>query len=146
MIDNLDALIENLIKRRKIVLLILFLVAFASVLFDFFYSLTPPLYIEPKWRMTIVYILIIYKIVELFVVYIVFYKRHLSKILTPSHSVEDLKSFKKNSRRFFFLVPQGSIVFGILSYKLSANLIYLLFFLCMASVVVLMVNPKKLNI
>ena len=146
LIDNLDELIKNLIKRRKIVLLILLFVAFAGVLFDSFYRLTPPSYIDPKWRMTIVYALVAYKIVELFVIYLVFYKRHLSKILTPNHSIEDLKKFKKNARRFFFLVPQGSIVFGILSYKLSANLIYLLFFLFVASVVVLIVNPKRLNI
>jgi len=146
LIDNLDALIENLTKRRKIVLLILFFVAFVSMLFDSFYNLTPPSYIDPQWRMTIVYALVAYKIMELLVVYLVFYRRHLLKILTPSHSIEDLKNFKKNARRFFFLVPQGSIVFGILSYKLSANLIYLLFFLFVASIVVLVVNPKKLNI
>jgi hypothetical protein len=63
----------------------------------------------------------------------------------PKFQIEDLHNFKKNVNRFFFLVPQGSIVFGILSYKLSTDIRYLLLFLLIAAVVVLIVNPNKIK-
>jgi len=136
---------EKLIKRRKIVLSILFFVAFIGLLVNHFFTIPPPSYIKPSWRMNIVYFLIVYKLIELFIFYILFYRRHYLKIILPNFHIKDLHNFKKNVNRFFFLVPQGSIVFGILSYKLSADVRYLLLFLLIAFVVVLVVDPNKIK-
>jgi len=134
-----------LIKRRKIVLSILIIVAIVGLLVNHFYTIHPPSYIKTSWRLSIVYFLIVYKLIELFIFYILFYRRHYLKIIMPKFQIEDLHNFKKNVNRFFFLVPQGSIVFGILSYKLSTDIRYLLLFLLIAAVVVLIVNPNKIK-
>jgi len=135
----------KLIKRRKMTFFILLFVAIISLIINHFFTLTPPSYIKPTWRMNIVYILIIYKVIELGVFYLIFYRKHYLKTIVEEYHIDYLNSFEKNAKRFFFLVPQGSIVFGILSYKLSSDIRYLLLFLLIAAFVLLMVNPEKLK-
>ena len=74
-----------------------------------------------------------------------FYKKHYLKALAEEYHIMSLEKFEKQAKKFFFLVPQGSIVFGVLSYKLSGNLVYLWLFLAIAATVLWWVDPKKLE-
>lgn len=95
--------------------------------------------------MPLVYFLIGYKVIELGIFYMLFYKKHYLKVLAEEYHITYLEKFEKQAKKFFFLVPQGSIVFGILSYKLSGNVLYLWLFLSIAALVLWRVDPKKLQ-
>lgn len=135
----------SLLKRRKIGLLILGVVAVLGYMMDIYYPFSPPTYINEKWHMPMVYFLISYKIIELGIFYLVFYRKHYLRLVESEFHLDFVDKFKKNAKRFFFLVPQGSIVFGILSYKLSGDIQYLWLFLFIAAMTLLMVDPKKLK-
>jgi len=134
----------SLSKRRKIGFLVLLAIAILGFVINRYYPFNPPSYISPAWRMPMVYGLIFYKIIELGIFYMLFYRKHYLKLLETEFHTHVLEKFEKNAKRFFFLVPQGSIVFGILSYKLSGEISYLWLFLSIATITLLLVNPKKL--
>jgi len=136
----------SLSKRRKIGFLVLLSIAILGFVINRYYPFSPPSYILPEWRMPMVYGLIFYKIIELGVFYILFYRKYYLKLLETEFHTQVLEKFEKNAKRFFFLVPQGSIVFGILSYKLSGEISYLWLFLSLATITLLLVNPKKLDL
>ena len=135
----------SLYKRRKIALIVLFVIALLGYLTNLYYPFTPPSYVKPQWRMPMVYFLITYKVIELGIFYLLFYRKHYLKLLEAQFHTHLLEKFEKNAKRFFFLVPQGSIVFGILSYKLSGKIGYLWLLLSIALATLLLVNPKKLQ-
>ena len=135
----------SLHKRRKIGFMVLAGIAILGYLINSFYPFNPPSYISPEWRMPLVYGLIAYKVIELGIFYLLFYRKHYIKLLEAEFHTHVLEKFEKNAKRFFFLVPQGSIVFGILSYKLSSQIGYLWLFLAIATIALLLINPKKLE-
>lgn len=135
----------SLYKRRKVGFIVLVAIAILGYLVNRFYPLNPPSYISQEWRIPLVYGLLAYKVIELGIFYLLFYRKHYLKLLEAEFHTHVLEKFEKNAKRFFFLVPQGSIVFGILSYKLSSQIGYLWLFLCIAFVTLLIVNPKKLE-
>jgi len=134
-----------LLKRRKIGLIILFIIATLGYFIDQYYPFSPPEYISPEWRHPFVYFLIIYKIIELGIFYLLFYKRHSIALIEAKFHLRAVEKFEKSAKRFFFLVPQGSIVFGFLSYKLSGEIMYLWLFLCISFLALLLVNPNNLK-
>jgi len=136
---------DSLSKRRKIGFSVLIAVALLGYLINLYYPFSPPSYIAKQWRMPLVYFLLTYKVIELVIFYLLFYRKHYLKLLEETFHTHLLEKFEKNAKRFFFLVPQGSIVFGILSYKLSGDIRYLWVFLIIASITLLLVNPKKLE-
>ena len=136
---------RSLSKRRKIGFIVLISIALLGYIINLYYPFSPPSYIASQWRMPLVYFLLIYKVIELVIFYLLFYRKHYLKLLEETFHTHLLEKFEKNAKRFFFLVPQGSIVFGILSYKLSTDIRYLWVFLLIASITLLLVNPKKLE-
>ena len=136
---------QRLDKRRHIALYVLVAIALLSLVVQRYFPFSPPTYIDAKYHMPLVYFLILYKIIELGIFYMLFYKKHYLKALAEEYHVRSLEKFEKQAKKFFFLVPQGSIVFGVLSYKLSGNILYLWLFLSIASSVLWWVNPKKLT-
>jgi len=136
---------QRLNKRRNIALVVLVVIALLSLIVEHYSPLSPPTYIDAKYRMPLVYFLIGYKIVELGIFYLIFYKKHYLKTLAEEYHVTSLEKFEKQAKKFFFLVPQGSIVFGVLSYKLSGNIFYLWLFLTIAATLLWWVDPKKLT-
>ena len=132
-------------KRRKIGLIVLLAIAIIGYLVNIYTPFSPPSYIASEYRMPLVYGLIGYKIIELGIFYLLFYRKHYLKLLEETFHTHLLEKFEKNAKRFFFLVPQGSIVFGILSYKLSGDIAYLWLFLLIATTTLLLVNPTKLK-
>ena len=135
----------SLSRRRKIGLMVLFSIAIIGYIISIYAPFSPPNYITSQYRMPLVYGLIGYKIIELGIFYLLFYRKHYLKLLEDAFHTHLLEKFEKNAKRFFFLVPQGSIVFGILSYKLSGNITYLWLFLVIATSTLLLVNPIKLK-
>jgi len=135
----------SLLKRRKIGLTVLAIFAIAGYFTDLYYPFSPPSYIDVQWHMPLVYFLLAYKVIELGIFYLVFYRKHYLKLLAAQFHIDFLGKFEKNAKRFFFLVPQGSIVFGILSYKLSGQIQYFWLFLCIAAMTLILVDPKKLE-
>jgi len=135
----------SLHKRRKVGFIVLAGIAILGYLINRFYPFNPPSYISPEWSMPLVYGLIAYKVIELGIFYLLFYRKHYLKLLEAEFHTHVLEKFEKNAKRFFFLVPQGSIVFGILSYKLSSQIDYLWLFLAIATIALLLVNPKRLK-
>lgn len=132
-------------KHRTIALIVLLAIAILSLVVDRYFPFSPPSYIDAKYHMPLVYFLIGYKVIELGIFYMIFYKKHYLKTLAEEYHITSLEKFEKQAKKFFFLVPQGSIVFGILSYKLSGNILYLWLFLAIAATVLWWVNPKKLT-
>lgn len=126
---------QRLSKRRNIALAILLSVAFLALLINHYFPFSPPTYIDAKYHMPLVYFLLSYKIIELGIFYKIFYKNPYDK--------QSKEHFEKQAKKFFFLVPQGSIVFGLLSYKLSGEILYLWLFLAIASIILLWVNLKN---
>ena len=135
----------SLYKRRKLGMVVLFGIALLGYLVNLYYPFSPPNYIKIQWRMPVVYFLISYKVVELSIFYMLFYRKHYLKLLEVEFHSNILEKFEKNAKRFFFLVPQGSIVFGILSYKLSGEIGYLWLLLAIALVTLFIVNPSTLE-
>jgi len=131
-------------KRRIIALSVLSTIAILSLVVDRYFPFSPPSYIDAKYHMPLVYFLLGYKIIELGIFYMLFYKKHYLKTLAEEYHITSLEKFEKQAKKFFFLVPQGSIVFGILSYKLSGKLLFLWLFLAIAAAVLWRVNPKKI--
>ncbi|HHD79464.1 MAG TPA: hypothetical protein ENK98_07530 [Epsilonproteobacteria bacterium] len=136
---------QRLHKRRNIALIVLLFIALLSIIVDRYFPFSPPSYIDTKYHILLVYFLIAYKVIELGIFYMLFYKKHYLKTLAQEYHITSLEKFEKQAKKFFFLVPQGSIVFGILSYKLSGNVQYLWLFLAIAAMVLWRVNPKKLT-
>ena len=141
----MQQVIDVLQRRRKLGFIILAFVALLGYLSHLYYPLLPPTFIESDWHMPLVYFLLGYKVIELFIFYFILYQRPISKFLKSEKDENALKKLEKKTKKFFFLVPQGSIVFGILSYKLAGSVLYLWIFLLIATITLLIVNPNKLT-
>ena len=135
--------IENLSKRRKMMFYILIFISALAIIIDYFFNIPITSYFGEENNIYIVYGLISYKIIELGILYLIFYRRHLHKLTHETHSNELLEKFEKNAKRFFMLVPHGSTIFGIISYKLTANIYIFLLFMLIASITLFLVKPQE---
>ncbi len=136
---------HTLKQRRRIGFIILSLVAVLGYIIHIYYPFVPPSYVSLRWRMPLVYFLIGYKIIELVIFYLLFYHKPYKNLLKTKFHTHFEEKFKINAKRFFFLVPQGSIVFGFLSYKLSTEIIYLWIFILIAFLTLILVNPTRIK-
>ncbi|MDF1881513.1 hypothetical protein JHD50_09400 [Sulfurimonas sp. MAG313] len=138
-------ILDNLSKRRKIMFYILVCITLIALIIDYTFDIPISSYFEEKNNTYIIAFLLTYKVLELGILYLVFYRRHLYKLLLQPQSDELLKKFEKNGKRFFMLVPHGSTIFAIISYKLSANIFIFLSFMLIASIALFLVKPSKHN-
>jgi len=139
----MQGVLDNLSKRRKMMFYILLCISCLAIIIDYFFTIPITSYFAKEYNLPIVYGLITYKIFELGILYLVFYRRHLHKLTHETHSNELLKKFEKNAKRFFMLVPHGSTIFGIISYKLTANIYIFLLFMLIASITLFLVKPQN---
>ena len=103
------------LKRRFTYASLALLIAGALALgLELYYPLKPPSFIPLSWHMPMVYLLVGYKTVELAIFYFWLIQR------------------AKRCRLYLYLVPQGSIVFGFLAYKLSGSVGFVYLFLAIA--------------
>ena len=124
---------------------IVFFIACVGIVIDRVFEIEAVSYFDDaKTNLYLVYFLIGYKVIELNVLYFFFYHRHMLKYYDEEHNDDLLEKFNKNAKRFFMLVPHGSVIFGIISYKLTAQIGFFLLFLCIASIALYLVKPKKI--
>jgi len=137
--------IDTLSKRRRIMFYILLVIAFIAVGVDQVFDIQASSYFGQEYNMLIVYGLISYKVIELTVLYFIFYHRHMRKLQGDKPEDEHLYKFEKNAKRFFTLVPHGSVIFGIISYKLTVNIYFFLLFILIATTALFLVKPYKIE-
>lgn len=139
----MEKVILSLHKRRKIMFYIILVLALIAIIVDNIYQINPSEYFEVETRLYMVYFLISYKLIELTSFYLFFYRRHMIKYHNSEHNDDLMAKFDKNAKRFFSLVPHGSVIFGIISYKLTVNIWFFLLFMVIASTALFLVKPKK---
>ena len=137
--------VEALRKRRRLMFYIVFTLTLLGILIDNIFNIEAISYFEDaQTNMYLVYFLIGYKLVELNVLYLFFYKRNLLKYYDSECKDDLAQKFEKNAKRFFMLVPHGNVIFGIISYKLTANIGFFLLFMSIAIIALYLVKPKKI--
>lgn len=132
-------------KRRLFMMKIVALIFLLSFIYNHYFSITPLNYFEGKYNLMFVYGLMFYKLVELIILcYFLFFR--YNKIF-KNNIVNDtlLNKYKKHVKLLLFLIPQGNVVFGVISYKLTGEIIYLLYFLIVAINILYIVDPKSNN-
>lgn len=138
-------LINVLEKRRKIAALVVILLTFLALAVNINFQISPVSYFDPKYNIYFVYGLIVYKILELPIIYYLLFHRYILKFRKLQNNSEYFNKLQKHTKLLFFLIPQGNIVFGIIAYKLSGDVSYFLIFSFIALLVLLLVKPKRLK-
>ena len=131
-------LVNNLNKRRTIIMYIIVFLSCLGLVVDYYYTVLPSTYFDGKYNMLFVYGLIVYKLIELPILYYILVHRHL---LDTNKAFPKLK---KQSKILFFLIIQGNTIFGLLAYKCSANILFFLLFMLIAFITVTLIKPNKL--
>lgn len=141
----MQTLIDDLNRRRIIGIGIVTVLAIIAVVFSYNFKFSPSSYFGGKYNDYFVLALIIYKVIELSILYYILLYRHIVFLKqTPNYS-HRFPKIKKHTKLLLFLVPQGNIVFGIIAYKLSANVFYFLVFLFIAVITLYIIKPNKLT-
>ncbi len=142
----MQELIVHLNKRRTIVMRVIVLLAVVAIIVSYNFTITPTAYFGGKYNAYLIYGLIIYKIIELSILYYMLLHRHIAYMRNNANHSERLVKLKKHSKLLFFLIPQGNTVFGIIAYKLSGNVYYFLLFSFIALVTLLLIKPNSLKL
>jgi len=140
----MNDLIRRFNKRRTIIFYIIVLFACLAILFDFNYEISAPLYFNGEYNMLFVYGLIVYKLIELPILYYILVHRHLLA-LKNNYSYEVVfPKLQKQSKVLFFLIIQGNTVFGLIAYKLSTSVFFFLLFSLIALITTFLIKPNKI--
>lgn len=142
----MEELVAYLIKRRIIMMGIVVFLAILALMVSYFIHLAPSTYFGGKYNTFMIYGLIVYKLVELPILYYLLLHRHIIRLKTHTQYEEHLPKLRKHAKLLLFLIPQGNTVFGILSYKLSGDIGYFLFFSSIALITLYLINPNKLKL
>ncbi len=142
----MDELVSSLEKRKKIAIYIVVLFAFIAIVVSYNFEISTPTYFDGKYNIYLINGLLIYKLIELLILYYVLFYKYLIKIKINTYDEKDFFKLKKHTSLLFFLIPQGNTIFGIIAYKLSSNVIYFLIFSLIALSMLLFLKPKKLII
>ena len=118
---------HGLKRRFAYANLALFIAGALALGLNLHHPLKPPSFILPSWHMPMVYFLAGYKAVELAFFYFWLIQR------------------AKRCKLYLYLVPQGSIVFGFLAYKLSGSVWFVYLFLAIALLALWLPKDKVLS-
>lgn len=142
----MEELVNYLIKRRIIMMGIVVFLAILALTVSYFIPISPSTYFGGKYNTAMIYGLIAYKFIELPILYYLLLHRHLIILRNHAHYEEHLPKVRKHAKLLLFLIPQGNTVFGIISYKLSGNIFYFLFFSCIALITLYLIKPNKITL
>ncbi len=142
----MQELIVNLNKRRMIAMIVVCVLAIVGLAVSYNFKITPSVYFEGRYNGIFIASLIIYKIIELSILYYLLFHRHFIRLKKNSNPEEYLPKLRKHSKLLFFLIPQGNTIFGIIAYKLSGNVEYFLIFSSIALMTLFIINPNILNV
>lgn len=141
----MEELVAYLIKRRIIMMSIVVLLAMIAITVSYTIHFTPSSYFGGKYNQILIYSLIVYKLIELPILYYLLLHRHLVILRNHKHYHEYLPKLRKHSKLLFFLIPQGNTVFGVIAYKLSGNVLYFLLFSCIALITLYIIKPNNIK-
>lgn len=133
-----------LIKRRFMMMGVVVFLAIVAIIVSYNFTMTPTSYFGGKYNYYMLYTLIIYKFIELPLLYYFLFHRHVIYIRKNSSYEERFDKIKKHTKLLLFLIPQGNTIFGIISYRLSGNILYFLLFSGIALTTLLLIKPNKL--
>ncbi|MFT5660065.1 MAG: hypothetical protein ACI9TV_000699 [Sulfurimonas sp.] len=142
----MQELINTLNKRRIVTIYVVVLFALTSLIFNYNFNITAPIYFDGEYNIYIANGLIIYKVIELIIIYYFLFHRYLIKLRSITYTIEDYPKLKKHTNLLLFLIPQGNTIFGIIAYKLSGSVLYFLLFSCIALVTLILVKPNTLSL
>ncbi len=142
----MQELILHLNKRRTTVMIVIVLLAVVATIVSYNFKITPTAYFGGKYNDYLIYGLIIYKIIELSILYYMLLHRHIAYMRKNENHSQRLVKLRKHSKLLFFLIPQGNTIFGIIAYKLSGNVYYFLLFSFIALVTLLLIRPNSLKL
>ena len=137
-------LVLHLSKRRAIMMGIVVLLAIFAIIVSFNFDITPSSYFDGSYNNYFLVALIIYKLIELPILYYLLLHRHVVHIRKYDNYLERLPKIKKHIKLLLFLIPQGNTIFGIIAYKLSGNVIFFLLFSSIAIITLFLTKPDKL--
>lgn len=140
----MQELVLHLSKRRLIMMIIVVALAVVAIIVSYNFQITPTAYYGGAYNRYFLVGLIIYKLIELPILYYLLLHRHVMYVRKHDIYDEKLQKIKKHTKLFFFLIPQGNTIFGIIAYKLSGEVIYFLLFSGIALLTLFLIKPNKL--
>jgi len=123
---------------------IVVVLALISVIVSINFHFQPTSYFGGGYNFYFLSFLILYKFIELPIVYYFLFYRHIVHIKKSGEYEEKFEKIKKHTKLLFFLIPQGNTVFGIIAYKISGDIYYFLLFSSIALITLFLVKPNKL--
>ncbi|MDA7817218.1 hypothetical protein N9A28_03390 [Sulfurimonas sp.] len=130
-------------RRRLYMFSVIILSMIIAIIVDYNFTIEKPTYFEGKYNMQIVYFLILYKLIELPILYYLLFHRYVSQVIRKINNKESFVKLKKHTKLLFFLIPQGNIVFGVISYKVSGEISYFFIFTIIAIIALFMTKPNR---
>lgn len=137
-------LVSYLHKRRIKMMVTVVGLAFLAVIISFNLQFSPSSYFGGKYNNDFVIFLVIYKLVELPILYYLLMHRHILGLQKENYIEEKSEKIYKHTKLLLFLIPQGNTVFGFIAYKLTANVYYFLLFSSIALITLYIIRPNKL--
>lgn len=142
----MEEVVSYLSKRRILMMGIVVFLAIIAVVVSYNIPLAPSNYFGGKYNTVLICGLIVYKFIELPILYYLLVHRHLVVLRKNKHYEEILPKLRKHAKLLLFLIPQGNTIFGIIAYKLSGNILYFLFFSCVALITLYIIKPNKMKL
>ena len=142
----MQELVHYLIKRRIMMMGIVVMLAFVAIIVSINIHITPSRHWGGRYNSYFIYALIIYKLIELPILYYFLLHRHIVALRKHANHSEYLPKLRKHSKMLFFLIPQGNTIFGIIAYKLSGDVLYFLIFSFIALLTLFIINPNSLKV
>jgi hypothetical protein len=139
-------LVPYLIKRRKMMMGAVVFLAVAAIAISFNFHITASTHFGGKYNRLFIYFLIMYKLIELPILYYLLLHRHLVALRKDADHPDRLGKLRKHSKLLLFLIPQGNTIFGIIAFKLSGNVLYFLLFSCIAIITLYLIKPNKFKL
>ncbi len=141
----MDELVPYLIKRRMLMMRIVALLAVIALIVSYTIQIAPSTSFDGKYNNLFIFALIMYKLIELPILYYLLLHRHVRALRKENHNEDRLVKLRKHSKLLLFLIPQGNTIFGIIAYKLSGNVMYFLIFSCIALITLYLIKPNALK-
>jgi len=137
-------LVLHLSKRRTIMMGVVVFLALLAIVVSYNFKITPTSYFGGSYNNYFLSGLFVYKLIELPILYYLLLYRHVVYVRKYDNYLERLPKIKKHTKLLLFLIPQGNTIFGIIAYKLSANVLFFLLFSSIAIITLFLVKPDKL--
>ncbi len=133
-------------KRRRVMMGAVVVLAVIALIVSYNFHISTLTYFGGKYNELFIYALVVYKLIELPILYYLLLHRHLRVLDKNIDNQEFISKLRKHAKLLLFLIPQGNTVFGIIAYKLSGNILYFLFFSSIALVTLLLIKPNKFKL